>query len=131
VASRRLLRYAEFALWVVAATTLIVAGAAVPAFLLGEGLPTLKLLLFVIGTLLFGVGSFGIQPERPKRDGQIVDLEGEEPNRFEVKIQELPPLRGERLPFSDRVDRNVKLFTTAVAVLAVSAALELVFGVPG
>lgn len=131
MASRRLLRYAEFALWVVAATVLIVAVAAVPAFLFGGGLPTLKLLLFVVGTLLFGVGSFGIQPERPKRDGQIVDLESGEPNRFEDKIQELPPLRGNRLPFSDRVDRNVKLFVTAVAVLAVSAALEFVFGVPG
>lgn len=131
MASRRLLRYAEFALWVVAATALIVAVAAVPAFLFGGGLPTLKLLLFVVGTLLFGVGSFGIQPERPKRDGQIVDLESGEPNRFEDKIQELPPLRGNRLPFSDRVDRNVKLFVTAVAVLAVSAALEFVFGVPG
>lgn len=131
MASRRLLRYAEFALWVVAATTLIVAGAAVPAFLFGSGLPSLKLLLFVVGTLLFGIGSFGIQPERPKRDGQIVDLESGEPNRFEDRIQELPPLRGNRLPFSDRVDRNVKLFVTAVAVLAVSAALEFVFGVPG
>lgn len=129
--SRYLLRYAEFALWVAAATALIVVGAAVPAFLFGSGLPTLKLLLFVTGTLLFGIGSFGIQPERPKRDGQIVDFESGEPNRFEDKIQELPPLRGERLPFSDRVDRNVKLFVTAVAVLAVSATLELVFGVPG
>jgi len=84
-----------------------------------------------MGTLLFGVGSFGIQPERPKRDGQLVDLDSGEPNRFEDRIQELPPLRGERLPFSDRVDRNVKLFVTAIAVLAVSAALEFVFGVPG
>lgn len=129
--SRRFLRYAEFALWVAAATAAVVGICAVPAFLFGSGLPSLKLLLFVVGTLLFGIGSFGIQPERPKRDGQIVDLETGEPNRFEDKIQELPPLRGERLPFSDRVDRNVKLFATAVAVLAVSAALEFVFGVPG
>ena len=129
--SRRVLRYAEFALWVAAATALIVAVCAVPAFLFGSGLPTLKLLLFVVGWLLFGIGSFGIQPERPKRDGQIVNLETGEPNRFEDRVQEIPPLRGRRLPCSDRVNRNVKLFATAVAVLAVSAALELVFSVPG
>lgn len=131
MASRRTLRYAEFALWVGSATALIVAACAVPAFLFGSGLPSLKLLLFGVGTLLFGVGSFGIQPERPQRDGQLVDADSAEPNRFEDRLQEVPPLRGQRLPFSDRVDRNVKLFATALAVLAVSATLELLFGVGG
>jgi len=41
----------------------------------------------------------------------------------------VPPLRGEWLPVERRVSRNWKLFMTSLSLLAVSLALEDVFGV--
>jgi len=126
---RRTLRLVEAAFWVTGATLLTGVVCAVPSFLFGSGLVSLKFALFVVGLLQFGLGSFGIQPERPHRDQKRISVEGEEPYEAEVALQRLPPLRGRQLPFTDRVSRNAKLFLTGVAVLAVSAAMEVVLGV--
>jgi hypothetical protein len=127
--NRRTLRLFEAAFWVTGATTLTVLAFGAAVLLVGGELVTLKYVLFVVGLLLFGFGSFAIQPTRPHQDEKRVDAAGEEPNRYEVRLQRLPPLRGRRLPFGDRVSRNTKLFLTGLATLAVSAAMELLFGV--
>ena len=141
----RWLRLAEFAVWTAGATAAVVATAAVPSFLFGSGLLTLKYVLFVVGVLLFGLGSFAIQPESPAqlrseqspsdrgattripRPRQF-STEGTDEFGVEARLAELPPMRG-RLPFDDRVGRDAKLFVTSLLVLAVSAALEFVVGV--
>ncbi|PSQ30362.1 hypothetical protein BRD16_07465 [Halobacteriales archaeon SW_6_65_46] len=141
----RWLRLAEFAVWTAGATVAVVATAAVPSLLFGSGLLTLKYVLFVVGVLLFGLGSFAIQPESPAqlrpeqspsdrgattripRPRQF-STEGTDEFGVEARLEELPPMRG-RLPFDDRVGRDAKLFVTSLLVLAVSAALEFVVGV--
>lgn len=127
--SRRTLRLVEAALWVAGATALTVVAAAIPSLLVGDGLPTLKYALFVVGLLLFGLGSFAIQPPRPGKDEQRVTVEADEPADLEVKLQQVPPLRGRLLPYEDRVSRDWKLFLTGVATLAVSLAMEVFLGV--
>lgn len=151
---------AEFCLWVGAATAAAVAALGVLAFLVGGGLLSLKFYLFVVGILVFGVGSLGIQPKRPardstlttvddgdasserpllsrdadgrKRNGQLVTFESDDRTRFEERISALPPLRGRYVPMDDRVSRDVKIFTTGVVLLGISLAMEVVFGVtPG
>ncbi len=125
----RWLRLVEFALWVAAVTAAVVAVAAVPSFVLGTGLLTLKYVLFVVGVLLFGFGSIAIQPKRPRRDSELVTTESAGEYDFEARLQKLPPLAGRRLPFGDRIGRDTKVFAVGVAVLAVSAVLEYGFGV--
>lgn len=61
-------RILEFVLWVVAASGMITAGSLVVGLVLGGNLNTGKHILFVVGFLLFGVGSFLLQPSRPTPD---------------------------------------------------------------
>ncbi|CCQ33944.1 hypothetical protein HLRTI_002259 [Halorhabdus tiamatea SARL4B] len=126
-------RYVEFALWVGSVATAIVVVLAIPSLIVGNGLVTLKYALFVVGFLLFGVGSFAIQPT-PRGRGPVsrlfsMSLDGGKAFGFEQRIQELPPLDGRNLPFEDRVSRNVKVFVTSLIVLGVSILLEVGLGV--
>ncbi|MDZ7746444.1 MAG: hypothetical protein U5K28_07990 [Halobacteriales archaeon] len=125
----RWLRLVELAVWVTAVTAAIVAVAAVPSFLLGIGLLTLKFVLFVVGVLLFGLASVAIQPKRPRRDRELVTMETADEYGFEARLQQLPPLASRRLPFDDRIDRDTKLFVVSLLVLGVSALLEYGFGI--
>lgn len=126
-------RYVEFALWVGSVATAVVVVLAVPSVILGDGLMTLKYALFVVGFLLFGVGSFAIQPT-PRGRGPVsrlfsMSLDGGRAFGFEEWIQRLPPLAGRNLPFDDRVSRDVKVFVTSLVVLGVSIFLEVGLGV--
>lgn len=125
----RWLRLVELGVWVSAVTTTIVAVAAVPSFLLGTGLLTLKYVLFAVGVLLFGLASIAIQPKRPRRDSELVTTETADEYAFEARLQTLPPIAGRRLPFDDRISRDTKLFVVSLLVLGVSALLEYGFGV--
>lgn len=143
MASNRRLRVAEFVLWTASVAAAVVAVGAVLSFALGDGLLTLKYLLFVVGFLMFGVGSVGIQPNvrRPsmmQRDdessprGSILgslSTDSDTEYSFEERIQRLPPLRDEQLPVVDRVSRDWKLFAASLVVLGVSLLLEAVLGV--
>lgn len=126
-------RYVEFALWVGSVATGIVAVLSMPSLVLGDGLVTLKYALFVVGFLLFGIGSFAIQPT-PHGRGPVsrlfsMSLDGGQAFGFEQRIQEFPPLDGRNLPFEERVSRNVKVFVTSLLVLGVSIVLEVGLGV--
>jgi len=143
MASNRWLRAAEFVLWVASVAAIVVGVGAVLSFALGDGLLTLKYLLFVVGFLMFGVGSVGIQPRvrRPsmgRGDGESsprssilgsLSTDSDAEYGFEERIQRLPPLRDERLPVVDRVSRDWKLFAASLVVLAVSLLLEAGLGV--
>lgn len=127
------LRYVEFALWVGTVSAAVTFALSVPAFLFGEGLLTLKYALFVVGFLLFGVGSFAIQPTPRGRDPVSrlfsLSVDGEAEFGFERRLWALPPLDGAWLPPGDRVSRDVKLFVTSLLVLGISLALEVGLGV--
>lgn len=66
--SDRYLRTVEFVLWVATASAAIVAASLALGLLVGRDLVTGKYVLFVVGFLLFGVGSLLIQPSRPTTD---------------------------------------------------------------
>ena len=143
--SDRLLRAADLLLWVVVVAAAIVGVATVLAFVAGDGAVTLKYLLFVVGFLMFGAGSVGIQPEGfrkragPETNGGVgesrvpslgsLSADSDSEHGFEARIQQLPPLRDERLPLDDRVSRDWKLFVASLAVLCVSLLLEVGLGV--
>ena len=127
--NRLRLRLLEFSLWVLAATASVFFVLAVLSVVTGGGLVRLKFLLFVVGFLAFGLGSLGLQPKSPHQDDERITFEHNTETRFDEQVQELPPLRGEWIPMSDRVSRNVKVFVTGVALLAVSLIMEIVFGV--
>jgi len=126
-------RYVEFVLWVGSVATALTLALAIPAFAVGDGLLTLKYALFVVGFLLFGVGSFAIQPS-PRGRGPVtrlfsLDINGEEGFAFERRLESLPPLRGKSLPAERRVSRSVKVFVTSLVVLCLSMVLEFGLGV--
>ncbi|MDZ7849957.1 MAG: hypothetical protein U5K70_03785 [Halodesulfurarchaeum sp.] len=127
------LRALEAVYWVFGGTTVAILGLGVLAFVVGDGLLTLKYLLFVVGFLLFGVGSFALWRGTRRRPtiwpSMDVGPDTTDEIGLERRLWELPGLRGEYLPPSDRVSRPVKLFLTGVFVLAVSYVMEAVFGI--
>jgi hypothetical protein len=125
------LRALEASYWILGATVMCMVGLGVLAFVFGEGLLTLKYLLFVVGFLLFGIGSFALWRKTRRRPTiwPSVDVGPVDELGLERRLWELPGLRGEYLPPADRVSRPVKLFVTGLVVLAVSYLMEAVFGV--
>ncbi|WP_416838225.1 hypothetical protein [Haloferax sp. DFSO52] len=123
-------QFTEFALWVATVVAAIVGAFAVVSFVLGSGLLTLKYILFVVGFLLFGVGSFAIQPKSPRRDRKRVTLDSDSEYGFEARIQDILPSEG-RLPLEERVSRNTKLFVVSLVILGVSYLLEVGFDIAG
>ena len=122
--SETALRFVDLAFWVAAVALVIVAAALALGFATGEGLLGAKYILFVVGFLLFGLGSLGIQPTPPNKEERRLSLDADEETRLEAAIQEVPPLRDGHLPFDRRVGRGVKIFLTSLVVLGVSAILE-------
>lgn len=127
MSSEAMLRAAEFVVWVLTVAAIVVAVAGAIGYAAGAGIGA-KYSLFLVGVLLFGLGSLAIQPASPRKEKRIT-LQGRRESRLEAAIQRIPPLRGCRLPFDQRVGRDVKLFVTSLVVLGVSASLEFGLGV--
>ena len=127
--NQRLLRLVELLYWVLAASIAVVAFAVVLSFAIGGTLATVKLMLFVVGFLLFGVGSIGIRPApaAPHKD-KLLSPDGGSQSRFEAKLQHLPPLNTQPLRFNDRIRRSWKIFLTSLLVLSISVFLEFELG---
>lgn len=129
----KLLALVELVYWVVAVAAAVIGGLAIPAFLFGDGLVTLKFALFVVGFIVFGIGSFAIQPN-PHGKGPVsrafsLSIDGDSEYDFEGRIQELPPLKDEWLPTQHRISRDIKLFVTSLLILGFSIFLEYGLGV--
>jgi len=129
MATERLLRTVEFVLWVAAVGAVVVVLTAGAGYVVGDGPLGAKYALFVVGILLFGVGSYGIQPVPLHKDERRLSLDGPRETRLEAAIQRVPPLRDDYLPVERRVGRGPKLFVTSLVVLAASALLEVGLGV--
>lgn len=119
----------EFAYWVGAVTGIVVGFALAIGLLFGGDLIAVKSALFVVGSLLAGVGVLGLQPKRPHKDKKRVRPDAVDETRIEKRIQEIPPLAGEYLPFEARVGRSTKLFVTGLVVLAISLFMEVGLGI--
>lgn len=122
-------RYVEFVVWALVVGGVITAGCIALGLVVGGSLVTAKYALFVVGFLMFGLGSLAIQPTSPRRDEPRFSLDSDGQHRFEARIQALPPLRGERLPFDRRIGRDAKLFAASLVVLGASLFLEFGLGV--
>lgn len=122
-------RYVEFGLWVAVVSGLITVVFGILGYVIGDGLIGAKYALFIVGALLFGLGSLAIQPTPTYKDSKRISLEGPHELRFEAFIQQLPPIRGHHLPPEHRIDRSTKVFVTSLVVLAVSLVMEFWFGV--
>lgn len=159
MASRTTLRVVEFVVWVVVVATVVVAVTGAVGFVVGGGLLGAKYALFVVGFLLFGVGSLAIQPETPRGGAvELSDLADERSadadhpgtgtalkdplgavqrrvsfedreTRVDAVVQRVPPLDDADLPVDRRVGHGAKLFAVSLVVLAVSLWLEFGLGV--
>lgn len=153
-ADRRLQLF-EFALWVAVASVVTVAVGLAAGLLVGGSLRAGKLALFVVGFLLFGVGSVAIQPSGPDLSGSVYDTDedagrrslnplgggpnvggesgirtadedgGADERGFEARLQEVGPLADHHLPPERRVSRGAKVFATSIVVLVVSFLMEV------
>jgi hypothetical protein len=128
MASKRLL-LAEFVVWVVAVGGAVSASALVVGYVVGGSLVAAKYAVFLVGVALFGVGSLGIQPTPSYKERKRVTLESDRQSGFEARLQRVPPLRGERIPFDQRIGRNLKIFAVSLVVLGVSLVMEFGFGI--
>jgi hypothetical protein len=143
--SKLVLQLTEFLLWVLIASTVTVILSGVTAFVIWTNLVAVKNALFLVGILLFGIGSVGIQPKRVRRRAMNTRSEhkgsSDRTHRqislgqfsadtnteygFETRIQTIPPLRDNRLSINERVSRDWKLFATSLLVLATSLYFEI------
>ena len=128
MASNGRLRVVEFVVWVAVVAASIVALAVGVGFATGSGLLGAKYALFVVGFLLFGVGSLALQPDEPTGEDRWVSFDDEE-TRVDEVVQLVPPLDDEYLPADERVGYDVKLFALSLVVLGVSALMEFGLGI--
>ncbi|QLH79367.1 hypothetical protein HZS55_19620 [Halosimplex rubrum] len=128
MASKRLL-VAEFVVWVLAVGGAVAGGTLVVGYLVGGTLVAAKYAVFLAGVALFGLGSFGIQPTPSYRERKRVTLESDRQTGFEARLQRVPPLRGERIPFDNRIGRDKKIFAASLVVLGVSLVMEFGLGI--
>jgi hypothetical protein len=128
--NRRSLQLIELFYWVLGASLSVITVSSIIAFAVGGTLVTVKVGLFVIGVLLFGIGTIGVRPApaAPHKD-KLLSLDGGSQARFEAWIQTLPPLSGSPIRYPDRIRRSWKLLLTSLVVLGVSAFLELGLGI--
>lgn len=77
--STRQLRLIEFVLWVVTVSAVVITSSLAVGLVVGGDLLTGKYILFVVGFLIFGIGSFLIQPSRPRRDHAEATQTNQEP----------------------------------------------------
>lgn len=149
--SKRTYRLLEFALWVLAASTVLVVGSGAVGFVVGNDLVAAKFAVFLTGLLTFGLGSLLIQPsgkgsspqpppsETDAADGGLLggpgadmaavrrqaETQANNEHRYESKLQRIGPLADHYLPFEERVGRNYKVFATGVVVLLASFLMEV------
>lgn len=129
MSSERQLRAVEFLVWVVVVAVGVVGAAVVAGFLLGSGLLGAKYLLFIMGGVLFGVGSLAIQPDKPTGDERWFSFAPEVETRVDRLVQRIPPLDEQYLPPGDRIGLGWKLLGVGVVAMGVSIWLEVGLGV--
>jgi len=128
MASKRL-RFAEFVVWVLAVGGLVSAGAAVVGYVVGGTLVAAKYAVFLVGVALFGLGSFGIQPTPSYKEDKRLSLDSDRQTGFEARLQDLPPLPDDPIPFDQRIGRDAKVFVTSLVVLGVAVVMEFGFDI--
>lgn len=113
-----------------AAAAVVVVGALVVAVATGGGLVRAKRLLFLAGFLLMGYATVRLWPRSPSDLDRGAIPADHDRTRFQRAVRALPPLRWLRPPPPHRrFTPPGKLFVGSLVVLAVSYAMEAVFGV--
>ncbi|WP_160134329.1 DUF7555 family protein [Halococcus salsus] len=127
-AAHRARQALDAATYAVVVVLCVAAAAAVVSLPLGWGLVGVKYALFFAGFLVFGVSTLWLRPTPPWKDDEGSAGRREE-SRFQAAVQRAPPLRRYGLVPDDRLSPAAKLFLSSLLMLAVSFALETVFGV--
>lgn len=112
------------------AAALAAVGAAV-CLPLGWGWIGVKYWLFLVGLLLFGVGTFMLRPKAGWKDDDdegTVDHQGEDESRFARATRRALP-SGVAVRADERWSAGARLFLGSLAVLFTSMLMEFVFGV--
>lgn len=124
------LRLVDFLYWTATASTGVSTIAAILALAIDGTLVTVKVLLFVCGMLLLGIGSLSVRPApaAPHKD-EMVSTESDTQIRLEAWIQQLPPLKSNPLRYTDRISRGWKILATGIVVLGISAFMEFGLGI--
>ncbi|USZ66791.1 hypothetical protein NGM10_08600 [Halorussus salilacus] len=142
-ASHRARQALDAVTYAIAVAAVVFVGGAAVGFAVGGGLVTAKFVMFVVGLLLFGYGTFQMRPDPPwgtestedgeikvtrnEQSGTVVGGRGE--TRFQSVVQRIPPVSRYSLPPDERLSVAAKLFIASIAVLAWSFVMETVFGV--
>lgn len=130
------LKFVDLATYVAALVAVIVGPVAALELAMYGGLVLTKWVLFVFGGLFATVASFQLRPASPKKRvaeasaGPQSDTVGsKELTRFQRLAAALPPARWTGLGAHERFSPPTKLLAGGITLLAVSWALEMMFGV--
>ena len=142
-ASRRARQALDAATYAIAVAAVVFVVGTALGVALGGGLITAKYVMFLVGLLLFGYGTFQMRPDPPwgteTTDGGDIEVTrnapkgtvvgGRDETRFQAAVQRVPPLSRYSLPPDDRLSVATKLFVASLAVLGWSFVMETVFGI--
>lgn len=79
----------------------------------------LQWVLFVLGFLLMGLGSWKLRPTAAwKDDSRLAMADSHRDTAFQRAVQRLPPLRGVDVDREDRLSDGAKLLVASVVMLA-------------
>lgn len=125
--------------YVVAVTVIVVVASIAISFALGGDWLGVKYILFIVGFVLFGIGTLKLRPTAAWRKGDGNrekallqtgrDSDHESESWLQARIQRVPPLDRYGLRPNERLSDGAKLFLASVLILLLSFVLESVFGI--
>lgn len=120
----------DVAVYAVALTALVAAVGVAVGALRGNGPVAAKHLLFWVGFLLLGLGSWKLRPEPAwNRETRLTLRDSRRASPFQRALHRLPPLSRYELPRDRLPSDGLKFLAGSLAMLATSAAMEFLLGV--
>jgi hypothetical protein len=108
------------------------------SFAFGTGWYGVKLWLFLVGMVLFGLSLWLLRPDRPwnlddddddEEDTGPAESIGSEIGKFEATVHGLPPLSWVNVAPEDRASSGVRLLLASLFLFGLSYVMETVFSV--
>jgi hypothetical protein len=105
------------------------------SFVLGWGLVGVKFILFVVGFVLFGIGTLKLRPTSPWQEGdenessEVSHAGSDNDSPLQRAIHRVLPLDQHELRPNNRLSDGAKLFLASVFMLVVSFLMESVFDI--
>lgn len=126
------LKLADAILYALAVTVLVGVVGAVIGIVRGSLLTSAIYVLFWLGFVTLGLGTWKLRPEAPYKDeSRLSASDSRRDTPFQRAVRQLPPLRGAELAPEDRYSDGAKLLLASATMLGTSFLLGYLLPVVG